>query len=234
MSIRRIILFNKKSVIVTIILVSATMTFVLNYRENVNIRVENIATKEPSTNKNFIEMKSIAQPNWWVKPSMTTTEKTQKQQTKQIRNSSEPISNFLILPKMVNWKQQAKKTGIASATYEFKSSENGKVDYELAIIRMNANVALSDVLSIWQSKIDSPINQLSKPSIFSTKKKQNLNIFTFKGEQKTILVAVHKKQKYTFFRLSTVQQNNKNSPSLPNKNIAQVFESFLADIYIHN
>ncbi len=223
-----------KVVIVAVIVVLITIFIVLKYQNNIDDIVKNNVSKGANMNIAFSEMKSIAQPNWWIKPSNTTKNKVQNNQTKQVRSGSEPLSNFLILPDMNNWQLQENKAGIASGTYEYKNSIDNAIGYELAIIRMNTKIALNDVLSIWQSKVGTSIKQSNTPLAFSTKHKQNLNIFTFKGEQKTIMVAVHKKKKYTFFRLSAVKQSNNKSAPLPIKNIAQKFEDFLTDIYIHH
>jgi len=178
----------------------------------------------------FSSMKSIAQPNWWIKPAITA--KVKHPPKKRVTNNAEPISNFLILPEMNNWQLQKNKAGIASATYQFKRSTDNNKHYELAIIRMNGKVALNNVLSIWQSKTG--LSSEPKPLVFSTKKKQTFKLFTFKGEQKSIFVAAHKKQKYTFFRLSTIEQNNQKSDLVNNAEIEQIFKDFLAEIYIYN
>jgi hypothetical protein len=229
-----LVLLNKKVVVVAVIVVLITILIVLKYQNNIDDIVKNNASKGANMNITFSEMKSIAQPNWWIKPSNTTKNKVQNNQTKQVRSGSEPLSNFLILPDMNNWQLQENKKGIASATYQFKNLEDNNVSYELAIIRMNTKVGLNNVLSIWQNKVGIPINQSIESSVFSTKHKQNLDIFSFQGEQHTILVAVHKKQKYTFFRLSAVKHNNNKNSLLPNYDIAQKLETLLTDIYIHN
>ncbi|MDX2368545.1 MAG: hypothetical protein QNK36_09125 [Colwellia sp.] len=85
-----------------------------------------------------------------------------------------------------------------SATYALNDTENKNTPYELAIIRMNGQVSLDAILSIWQSKAGLPADSSTKSTTLDTKQKQSLELFTFTGEKKTILVAVHKSENILF------------------------------------
>lgn len=222
-------MFKKKTkiIIVVIILLIATVIIWQSLQNTTKIQQEKTAV---NVNNKQSKMKSLAQPNWWIKPKVTA--KAAHKKTRSVSTSSEPVSNFLIMPDMNDWSLQKNKKGIASATYEFinKDSSDENEQSELAIIRMNAQVALSAVLSIWQNKAGLSSTSPTKSTEFITKKKQTLELFTFKGESKTILVAVHKGKKHTFFRLSFEHKANQ----LFNKEIENKFKNFLSEIYIHN
>lgn len=232
-------LIKTKAAIVTIVLLATAVIIMQRDQETSDNKGQSSLTK---VNDKFSSMKSIAQPNWWVKSTHTAIPnikpKAPQKHTKRVSKNSEPVSNFIILPNMDNWLLQKSTKGIASATYRFNDPQIKNKHYELAIIRMNANVALNDVLSIWQNKVALPSKQPSKSLMFTTKQKQQLDLFTFKGAQKIILVAVHKKHKYTFFRLASIRQNNQQSNQentlASDKKIEQIFKNFLTDIYINN
>ena len=99
-------------------------------------------------------------------------------------------------------------------------------DYELAIIRMNAKVPQEEVLSIWQNKVGITPKSPYKSIKLITKYNQPLELITFKGEQKAILLAIHKSHKLTFFRLLSNEGID--------EQITQKFKEFLFEIEIIN
>lgn len=181
---------------------------------------------------NFSSMKSIAKPNWWIKPKISST--ASQKSTKIVKSNAEPISNFMTMPDMEDWQLQGNRTGIASAIYVLNDTGNQNTLFELAIIRMNSQVALEAVLSIWQSKAGLTAGSLTKSMALDTQQKQRLELFTFKGEKKTILVAVHKAEKYTFFRLSSAHSNIQHSGPKESNKMEITFKELLANVYIYN
>lgn len=167
-------------------------------------------------------VQSIAKPNWWVKPSISTKPlgKMPKQHATQVNNKREPLSRFIKMTKNDEWKKTDGQ-GIASAKYELIFEDKR---YELAIIRMNAKVPLVEVLSIWQNKVGLTPKSATQSMPIVTKKNQPLALFSLIGEQKTILLAVHKAQKYTFFRLLSNQKID--------EKVIQKFKDLLFEIEI--
>lgn len=216
-----------KVITVAILLSIATVVIMQNNETLDNKPLDSVI----KNNDKFSSMESIAKPNWWIKPTVSTT--VSKQSTKSVKSNAEPISNFLIMPDMNNWQLQKNKSGIASATFQFNETENKNNSYELAIIRMNGQVALEAVLSIWQSKAGLTSNPSTKSTTLDTKQKQKLELFTFKGDKKTIWVAVHKAEKYTFFRLSSPHKNNQESGQVLNQKMERKFKDLLANVYIY-
>ncbi len=181
------------------------------------------------------EIKSIAQPNWWLKPAITDQVKTPHNKNKRVNDNAEPVTNFLMIPKMDEWQLQEKTEGIASATYQLTNKGNElNGHHQLAVIRMNAQVALDAVLNIWKDKAGLTSDITSEPVIFMTNKKQQLELYTFKGLSKTILVAVHKGKKHTFFRLSDVLKIEQKSSETLDKQAEITFHNFLSEIFIFN
>ncbi|MFT7006178.1 MAG: hypothetical protein ACJAXJ_000680 [Colwellia sp.] len=217
-----------KVVTVAIILLVTTVVIMQNNETNENKQLDSGV----KTNGKFSSIESIAKPNWWIKPTVSST--TTKPSTKSVKSNAEPISNFLIMPEMDGWQLQKNKTGIASATFKFNGKDNKNNLYELAIIRMNGQVTLEAVLSIWQSKAGLTPDSSPKATTLVTKQKQNLELFTFQGDKQTILVAVHKAEKYTFFRLSSPHKNNQESDQIVNKQMELKFNDLLADVYIYS
>ncbi len=155
------------------------------------------------------QTQSIANPNWWKKPSGVTplankSPKTMSAaQIKQVKQ--EPVSNFLQLPQHFPWQIIGESIGIASAKYQWNFAQKA---YEISVIRMNNKVPLTAVLSIWQDKAGlSPTATVSSETI-TTNHQQKLIFYTLAGAKKTILLAVHQGHKYTFFRLLSEQKVN--------------------------
>lgn len=178
----------------------------------------------PPTHQVNDTVKSLAQPNWWVKPaaSAKTISNTSAKQKSNINNQREPLRNFLKMPKSDDW-NVLERSGIASAKYELIFGGNS---YELSIIRMNAKVALEEVLSIWQNKVGLVPKSTFTSTEFLTKKKQSFELIPLVGEKKTIILAVHKAQKYTFFRLLSHKKID--------DDITKKFKAFLFNIEIFN
>lgn len=219
---------KSKAVTVAIILLIVTLIIIQNDKTSEKQPLKSVI----KNNDKFSSIKSIAKPNWWIKPKDNSI--ASNKSTKPVKSNAEPISNFLTMPEMNGWQLQKNQSGIASATFEFTDTENKNSLYELAIIRMNGQVALEAVLSIWQSKAGLPSSSSTKSMILETKQKQRLELFTFKGEKKTILVAVHQGQKYTFFRLSSPHKNDQESNPIINVKMEREFKEILAEVYIYN
>lgn len=217
---------KSKVVTIAIFLLITTIVIIQNDKTSEKKQLDS-ATK---SNDKYSSMKSIAKPNWWIKPTVNSV--APQQNTKPVKRNAEPIANFLIMPDMNGWQLQKNKTGIASATYTLNNNKNNP--YELAIIRMNGQVALDAVLSIWQSKTGLTAGSSTKSTKLNTKQKQSLELFTFTGEKKTILVAVHKGEKYTFFRLSSAHKINQESDPIGRKKMERTFKDLLAEVYIYS
>ena len=174
---------------------------------------------------------SIAKPNWWKKSSATPTSSLKRANNSSNSMSAaqvnamrtEPVTHFLDFIADKNWQLISDNIGMASAKYKITLSGQ---QYELAIIRMNKNIPLDSVLNIWQNKVGLMVQQNSKPISIKTKKGQNISLITIKGDQKAILVAFHKQQKYTFFRLLAKQGLN--------QEIRTNFMNFLTNLYVKN
>ncbi len=149
------------------------------------------------------QTQSIASPNWWKKPAKSEAKKNHLTMNKMSANKikqvkQEPIKHFLQLPKANQWQLVGESIGIASAKYQWNFAQTA---YEIAVIRMNSKVPLKAVLSIWQDKVGLTPNSNTVSEMITTNHKQKLSLYTFNGSQKTILLAVHQGNKYTFFRL---------------------------------
>ena len=174
---------------------------------------------------------SIAKPNWWKKSSATPTSSLKRANNSSNSMSAaqvnamrtEPVIHFLDFIADKNWQLISDNIGMASAKYKITLSGQ---QYELAIIRMNKNIPLDSVLNIWQNKVGLMVQQNSKPISIKTQKGQNISLITIKGDQKAILVAFHKQQKYTFFRLLAKQGLN--------QEIRTNFMNFLTNLYVKN
>jgi len=157
------------------------------------------------------QTQSIADPNWWKKP-MNSMASKQGDPTKKMMSAKhikqvkqEPIANFLQLPKANTWQIIGESIGIASAKYQWDFDQKA---YEVSVIRMNNKVPLAAVLSIWQDKAGlSPKSTVNSETV-TTNHQQNLIFYTLAGPKKTILLAVHQGNKYTFFRLLSEQKIN--------------------------
>jgi len=205
---------------------SRTILFFLIF----NAPVASAELNDPQTNTSA-KSTSIAKPNWWKKMPGAATNSSKKANSSS-RNMSaaqintmrtEPITHFLDFTADKNWQLISNNIGMASAKYKITLS--GK-QYELAIIRMNKNIPLDSVLNIWQNKVGLIAQSRNQPMPIQTKKGQNLNLITIKGDQKAILVAFHKQQKYTFFRLFAKQGLD--------QEIRDDFMNFLTDLYVKN
>lgn len=219
---------KSKVVTVAIIVLITTVIIIKNNETSESKQLHSVI----KSNDKFSSMKSIAQPNWWIKPPINSA--VQQKTTPSVKRNAEPISNFLIMPDMNGWQLQKNKTSIASATFKFNGKDNKNNLYELAIIRMNGQVTLEAVLSIWQSKAGLTPDSSPKATTLVTKQKQKLELFTFKGEKKTILVAVHQGEKHTFFRLSSPHNNNQESDPIVNQKMERKFKDLLAGVYIYS
>jgi len=181
--------------------------------------------------KSVVKNNSIAKPNWWKKPSGTSAKLMNKGSNQSSRMSAsqistmrtEPLAHFLDFLPDNNWQLMSNNVGMASAKYQITLSGN---QYELAIIRMNKQIPLESVLNIWQNKVGLVAQPKYQQIPLKTKKEQNINLITIKGDQKAILVAFHKQEKYTFFRLFAEHGLN--------KEISANFKKFLNNVYIKN
>jgi len=99
---------------------------------------------------------------------------------------------------------------------------------------MNAQVALDAVLNIWQDKAGLNTDDTTEPVVFLTNKKQQLELYTFKGKHRTIFVAVHKGKKHTFFRLSDSMKISHKNNEILDKQTEITFHNLLAEIFIFN
>ncbi len=211
-------LIRKTNIISLLSIVIITLVFTLTTKDKAS---KPLSQSTPPLSSS---VQSIAKPNWWKKPDTVTKSlgKMPKQHTAPVSNKREPLRNFLKMAKNSEWKIIDSK-GIASAKYELVFE--GK-HYELAIIRMNAKVALDEVLSIWQNKVGLQPKSATHSTPLITKKKQQLELIPLIGEQKTILLAMHKAQKTTFFRLLSNQKID--------EEITQKFKDLLFEIEIVN
>ena len=159
-----------------------------------------------------------------MKPASSgkTANEMPSKHTTNVNNQREPLSNFLKMPKNDEW-QLSKNSGIASAKYELVFEDK---TYELSIIRMNAKVELEEVLSIWQNKVGLVAKSQFTSTTFLTNTNQKLDLIPLIGKQKTVLLAVHKAQKYTFFRLLSNQKTE--------EKVTQKFKNLLMEIEIIN
>jgi len=215
---------KSKVVIVVVILLITTIVIIQNNKNSEKQQLNSVI----KSNDKFSSMKSIAKPNWWMKPTVNSV--TAQAKTKPLKRNAEPISNFLIMPDMDGWQLQENKTGIASATYSLNDTKNKH--YELAIIRMNGQVTLEAILSIWQSKAGLTPDSSTISTTLDTKQKQRLDLFNFTGKKNTILVAVHKGEKNTFFRLSSGHKINQKSGFIGREKMERTFKDLLAEVYI--
>jgi len=174
---------------------------------------------------------SIAKPNWWKKPTGMPADLTKKSKNNSPSMSSaqintmrtEPIEHFLDFIADKNWQLVSNNIGTASAKYQITLS--GK-QYELAIIRMNKNIPLDSVLNIWRNKVGLVAQPNNQPVSIKTKKDQSINLITIQGDQKAIMVAYHKQQRYTFFRLFA---DHGLTPEIESN-----FRAFLTNLYVKN
>jgi hypothetical protein len=141
-------------------------------------------------------------PNWWVKPSKEELAKRQKTMSaEQVMSvKQEPASNFIKFAELGDWKQLSGHQGIASIKLSLTYKQK---NYQLSVMRMNASVDFSSVLSIWQNKAGVDMGEKLSPELLKNKHDQTFNLYQFKGSKKHIAVAVNKGEKYTFFRLSS-------------------------------
>jgi len=195
-------LLNTKFIISLFIIITISLGFYFFSKNDDDSNIKNISST--------IELKSIAAPNWWKKSNKNKilTKNNVKKSSQKVTNNAEPINNFIKLPFNNDWVLIKGKKGISSAKYSLVFE--GKY-YELAIIRMNASIALESVLSIWQNKVGLDPKSSFTSSSFITNNKQELQLIPLKGSQKAIFLAVHKNKKYTFFRLLGEQGIDKNA-----------------------
>lgn len=206
-----------KNIIITLLalvaLIGVSSLTTLNQKKPL-IAQETFKTSDP--------IKSIAKPNWWIKPIEPANQSKSAKKSKTVTNQREPVSNFLKIPKNDEWKLTI-SSGIASAIYDLYFEDK---HYELAIIRMNGKVPQEEVLSIWQNKVGlmpkSPYTAIN----LVTKYNQELKLIAFKGDKKTILLAVHKRHKLTFFRLLSNEGID--------EKVTQKFTDFLSEVEIIN
>jgi len=188
-----------------------------------------VVTTVQSAEENVIQkgashsISPLANPNWWKKSPFNSDALMKKSQPKVDYNlvRSEPLSNFLLVGENTSWQQVSGSVGVSSVKYQLDFE--GKT-YELAIIRMDENVPLPSVLNIWQNKVGLSSSSASPVADFKTENNQKLAIYSFKGQQKSILLATHKQDKYTFFRLLGEQGID--------ENVAEKFRVFLAEVTI--
>ncbi len=194
-------MLNKKILFSLLAIITISISFYLFSKDEKTNNTINISSNT--------KLKSIADPNWWKKSSdkLSTSNKVKKS-SQQVTNNAEPINNFIKFPQNNNWVLIKGKKGISSAKYSLVFE--GKY-YELAIIRMNASVALESVLSIWKNKVGLDPKSPFTSSLFLTNSKQELQLIPLIGSQKAILLAVHKNKKHTFFRLLGEQGIDKNA-----------------------
>ncbi len=166
-------------------------------------------------------VKSIADPDWWKKPKFSSPRNLRLSKTRSMKK--EPVSNFLQLSLANGWHLLSENSGIASAKYQLLYEGER---YEMSVIRMNSSVPLASVLSIWKDKVGLVPNAALSTELFSTQRKQQFKLITLKGEQKSILLAVHQSNKYTFFRLLGEHGIN--------EGVTQKFKDFLSTLYISN
>lgn len=91
---------------------------------------------------------------------------------------------------------------------------------------MNAKVPFREVVSIWQNKVGLVPKSATQSMPIVTKKNQQLELIPLIGEQKAILLAIHKGHKYTFFRLLSHQKID--------EKVIQKFKDLLSEIEIIN
>jgi len=177
---------------------------------------EKSEAKQNNTYRNF----SLAKPNWWLKPTLHSNKST-KSTVDYSQVKSEPISNFLTIPVNDDWQIISGGVGVSSVKYQLIFEEK---KYELAIMRMNKNVQLASILTIWQNKAGLAMSSETPSSNFETKNKQRFELYSYQGINKSILVATHKLNKYTFFRLLGEQNIS--------KEVTDKFKEFLDGIVI--
>lgn len=195
--------------------------------------------KNTADKKSQAHMQSIANPNWWQKTSKSTMSK--KMPTNMPSNmtsgmqsngnpdfsqmKSEPVSNFLKIPKDSDWHVIAGSIGVSSVKYLL--TLEGK-PYELAVIRMSNKVPLNAILNIWLAKVGLPIDMSVSAIDFKTKTDQSLQYYTLAGEQQSILLATHKQDKYTFFRLLGDNSSNQGL----SQEVVVKFKDFLSNMEV--
>ena len=215
---RRITLQNKKFIIAGMLSTIFVSTSLLAATNEQNTKISQLTN---TNRQKQVNIKSIADPNWWKKPKFSSPRNLKLSKVRSMKK--EPVSNFLQLSLASDWHLISENSGIASAKYQLLFEGER---YELSVIRMNSSVPLSSVLSIWQDKVGLVPNSSLSTELFSTQRKQQFKLINLKGEQKSILLAVHQSNKYTFFRL--LGDNG------INEKVAQKFKDFLSTLYIFN
>lgn len=107
--------------------------------------------------------------------------------------------HFLQVTLSDDWQAIEQGEGIASLRFKLNLQGSSK---EMAVIRMNKEVPLDTVINIWKQKVGLAPDATVKYQPFSNKDDQQMYIAELKGPYKTIMLAIHKGEKYTFFRLS--------------------------------
>ncbi len=185
--------------------------------------------KEPVSPKeqNQAHMQNIAQPNWWKKNNNNKVPvmASKKGATDFSKIKSEPASNFLRIPKNSEWQIISGSIGVSSVKYQL--NHKGE-HYELAVIRMNNKVPFDSIMNIWKNKVGLAVNSPTTAINLATKHKQKLKLYKLVGSQKSILLATHQQEKYTFFRLLG---NNATESGL-SKQVVDKFNHFLMTMEI--
>lgn len=113
--------------------------------------------------------------------------------------TSGAADNFLTLPTLPGWQSLEQGEGIASLKYRLTLDSDQQ---DMAVIRMNKEVPLDTVINIWKQKAGLGPDSTIKYQSFINNHEQSFYLTELKGPFKTILLAIHKDKKYTFFRLT--------------------------------
>lgn len=107
--------------------------------------------------------------------------------------------DFLEVANLKHWQVIETDEGIASLKYRLQLDGQR---LEMAVIRMNKEVSLDTVVNIWKQKAGLTAQHKIDYQPFNNQSGQQFYLTEMKGPLKTIWLAIHKQQKYTFFRLS--------------------------------
>lgn len=125
------------------------------------------------------------------------------------RPEKENLEDFLELALTEKWSQLETTGGMASGRLQL--NDQGKL-FEVAILRLPANVPLETVLAIWKEKVGIKAEQQLDSQDLQNNAGQNWQLIPMGNQQTSILIALHKgATRYTFLRLSSGGQLTKSA-----------------------
>ncbi|TQV74721.1 hypothetical protein FLL45_07095 [Aliikangiella marina] len=112
----------------------------------------------------------------------------------------EKLDEFAELPENSNWTAMEASAGMASATFE--QSIDGQ-SYQVAVLRLPANVPLETILGIWKERLGIAAEQSLPTEKLTSQSAQEWNLFTIQNDKNHIVIAMLSgTNRYTFLRLS--------------------------------